>query len=59
MDQAVAPRISTAAGVVVGAAVFVALQAAWRSPELGWLATGLSSRRRFNDSRVAAEVVNV
>jgi hypothetical protein len=31
----------------------------WRSPELGWLTTGLSGRWRANDNRVVAEVVNV
>jgi putative peptidoglycan lipid II flippase len=59
LDRSISPRISTAAAVLVGGAVFLALQAAWRSPELGWLANGLGSRWRIKDSRVVAEVVNV
>jgi putative peptidoglycan lipid II flippase len=35
------PRVSVAAAVLTGAAVFLALQALWRTPELGWLAGGL------------------
>jgi putative peptidoglycan lipid II flippase len=36
------PRVGIAAAVMVGAAVFLALQALWRTPEVGWLAGGLS-----------------
>lgn len=42
----VADRLTLAAGIAVGGAVFVALQALWRSPELGWLVGGLSGRWR-------------
>ncbi len=59
LGRSLAPQLSTAAAVVVGAAVFLAVQAVWRSPELGWLTTGLSGRWRTNDNRVVAEVVNV
>jgi putative peptidoglycan lipid II flippase len=36
------PRVGIAAAVLTGAAVFLALQALWRTPEAGWLAGGLS-----------------
>jgi putative peptidoglycan lipid II flippase len=36
------PRVGIAAAVLVGAAVFLGLQALWRTPEVGWLAGGLS-----------------
>ena len=35
------PRIGIAAAVLVGGALFMALQALWRTPEVGWLAQGL------------------
>lgn len=57
-DRSLAPRVATAVAVLVGGAVFVAVQAAWRSPELGWLASGLTGRWRINDNRVVAEAVN-
>jgi len=40
----IGPRVGIAAAVLVGAAVFLALQTLWRAPELGWLAGGLSQR---------------
>ena len=48
-------QLGIAAAVLVGAAVFIALQAAWRTPELGWLAGGLS-QRFSRDHRILAEV---
>lgn len=57
LGRSVGPRLALAAAVVVGAAVFVALQALLRSPELGWILGGLSSRWAKNN-RVMAEVAN-
>jgi len=51
------PRVGIAAAVLVGGSVFLALQAWWRTPALGWLASGLV-RRRSQDTRVMAEVIN-
>ncbi len=39
------PQVGIAAAALVGGAVFLALQALWRAPELGWLAGGLSQLR--------------
>jgi peptidoglycan biosynthesis protein MviN/MurJ (putative lipid II flippase) len=39
------PRVGVVAAALVGAAVFVAVQALWRTPEVGWLAGGLSQMR--------------
>jgi putative peptidoglycan lipid II flippase len=50
-------RLGIIAAVVIGAAVFLALQALWRTPELGWLAAGLV-RGSSKDGRVMAEVIN-
>jgi len=51
------PRVGIAAAVLVGGSVFLALQAWWRTPALGWLASGLV-RRRSQDPRGMAEVIN-
>src|SRR5947209_2309773 len=48
-------QLGLAAAVLVGAAVFITLQAAWRTPELRWLAGGLS-QRFSRDHRMLAEV---
>ena len=58
LDRSLGPRVATAAAVLIGGAVFLALQALWRSPELGWLASGLSSKRQIKEKRVVAEVIN-
>jgi putative peptidoglycan lipid II flippase len=39
------PRIGILAAAVVGAAVFLAVQALWRTPELSWLAGGFGHLR--------------
>jgi len=49
------PRVGIAAAVLVGAAVFLALQRLWRAPELAWLAGGLS-QRYSKRPQVVAEV---
>ncbi len=49
------PRVGIAAAVLVGAAVFLALQALWRTPEMGWLAGGLS-QWYGKPNRLVAEV---
>ncbi len=53
--QSLGSRVGIAAGVLVGGAVFLALQALWRTPELGWLAGGLS-QRHSKDNRALGEV---
>lgn len=45
--------VAAAAAVLVGAAVFVTVQALWRTPELGWLAGGLSHIRDKAKSTMA------
>jgi hypothetical protein len=42
LGRSLGPRVGITAAVLVGAAVFFALQALWRTPEMGWLAGGLS-----------------
>jgi len=58
IGRSLGPRPAIAAAVVVGAAVFLLLQALMRSPELGWLVGGLTSRWRPTESRVLAEVTH-
>jgi putative peptidoglycan lipid II flippase len=57
LGRSLGPRVGIAAAVLVGGAVFLALQALWRAPELGWLAGGLIGWHH-KDNRVMAEVVN-
>jgi putative peptidoglycan lipid II flippase len=57
LAHSLGPRVGIAAAVLVGAAVFLGLQALWRTPEVGWLAGGLSRRHR-EVNRVLAEVSN-
>jgi len=57
LGRSLGPRVGIAAAVLVGGAVFLALLALWRTPELGWLAGGLI-RRHDNDNRVLAEAIN-
>jgi putative peptidoglycan lipid II flippase len=45
LGQPLGSRVGIAAAAVVGAAVFLALQALWRTPELAWLAGGLGYLR--------------
>jgi putative peptidoglycan lipid II flippase len=51
------PRVGILAAALVGGAVFLGLQAWWRSPELGWLAGGLG-QLRHRERRLAAESIN-
>jgi putative peptidoglycan lipid II flippase len=51
------PRVGILAAALVGGAVFLGLQAWWRSPELGWLAGGLG-QLRHREQRIAAESLN-
>lgn len=39
------PRAGVIAGAMVGAAVYLAVEALWRTPEVGWLAGGLAQMR--------------
>ena len=57
LGRSLGPRVGIAAAVLVGGAVFVALQALWRTPALGWLAGGLT-QRYSKHVRVVAEVGN-
>ena len=50
-------RVAITAAVVVGALVFLAMQAWWRTPELGWLAGGLG-HLRGKAGRAAAGVTH-
>ena len=43
-DTKPAELAAVSVAVLVGAAVFLAIQAAWRAPELGWLRSGLARR---------------
>jgi putative peptidoglycan lipid II flippase len=54
LDGRLGWTVATAGAVVLGAAVFVLLQAWWRAPELAWLAGGLRPRRSAK-ARIAAE----
>jgi putative peptidoglycan lipid II flippase len=45
VGRPIGPRIGITAAALVGAAVFLAFQAMWRTPELGWLAGGLGHLR--------------
>ena len=45
-DTKPAQLVTVSVAVLVGAAVFLAVQAAWRAPELGWLRSGLARGAR-------------
>src|SRR2546427_11388213 len=57
LGRSLGPRVGIAVAVLTGGAVFLALQALWRTPELGWLAQALIGWQR-KDTRVMAEVIN-
>jgi murein biosynthesis integral membrane protein MurJ len=44
-DRPLGPRVGVIAGALVGAAVFLAVEALWRTPEVGWLVGGLAHMR--------------
>lgn len=44
-DRPFGPRVGVIAGAAVGAAVFLAIEALWRAPEVGWLIGGLAHMR--------------
>ena len=48
-------RVGITAAAVVGISIFLAVQAAWRTPELGWLAGGLGYLRGRAGNEVAAD----
>lgn len=58
LGRTVGPRVAIAAAVLVGGFVFLALQALWRSPELGWITGGLTSKWRVEGTAVPVEVIN-
>jgi len=45
LGRPLGPRTAVIAGAVVGAAVYLAVEALWRTPEVGWLAGGLAQMR--------------
>ncbi len=45
MRPPLGPRVAMVSAAVIGAAVFLGLQAWWRTPELGWLTGGVSHLR--------------
>ncbi|MGP0024120.1 MAG: murein biosynthesis integral membrane protein MurJ [Streptosporangiaceae bacterium] len=45
LGRPLGPRVGIVAAALVGAAVYVAVQALWRTPEVGWLAEGLGQMR--------------
>jgi putative peptidoglycan lipid II flippase len=48
-------RVGIAAAAAVGILIFLAVQAAWRAPELGWLAGGLGHLRGRTRSEAVAD----
>ena len=57
LDKSLGPRVGIAAAVLTGAFVFLAIQALWRTPEMGWIGGGLSRWSRRPD-RLVPEVGN-
>jgi len=57
LGRPLGPRVGVLAAAVVGGAIFLALQAWWRSPELGWLAGGLG-QLRGREGRAVEESIN-
>ena len=55
LGRPLGPRVGIIAAALVGVAVFVAVQALWRTPEVTWLSGGLSQMRR-KASRTLAEL---
>ncbi len=57
LGRSLGPRVGIVAAALVGGTLFLALQALWRSPELGWLAGGLG-QVRDRKRAVAAELTH-
>jgi putative peptidoglycan lipid II flippase len=57
LGRPLGPRVGVLAAAVVGGAIFLALQAWWRSPELGWLAGGLG-QLHGREGRAVEESIN-
>jgi putative peptidoglycan lipid II flippase len=55
LDNAIGARLGIIAAAVVGSAIYVAVQAAWRTPELGWLAGGFGHVRDKARRRIVEE----
>jgi putative peptidoglycan lipid II flippase len=53
LGRSLGPRVGIVAAAVVGAVIYLGLQALWRTPEFGWLAGGLG-HLRGKASRVVA-----
>jgi putative peptidoglycan lipid II flippase len=55
LGRPLGPRIGISAAAAVGILIFLAVQAAWRAPELGWLAGGLGHLRGRARSEAVAD----
>jgi murein biosynthesis integral membrane protein MurJ len=54
LGRSLGPRVGIVAAAVVGAVIYLGLQALWRTPEFGWLAGGLGHLRGKARRAVAA-----
>jgi putative peptidoglycan lipid II flippase len=64
LDHPIGARLGILAAALVGSTIYIAVQAAWRTPELGWLAGGFGhvrnkARRRIAEVAEAVEVAEV
>jgi len=61
LDHPIGARLGILAAALVGSTIYIGVQAAWRTPELGWLAGGLGHVRNKARRRIAevAEVAEV
>jgi hypothetical protein len=55
LGRPLGPRIGISAAAAVGILIFLAVQAAWRAPELGWLAGGFGHLRGRARSEAVAD----
>ena len=53
LDRPIGARLGIIAAALVGSAIYIAVQAAWRTPELGWLAGGFGHVRNKARGRIA------
>ncbi|HTZ30357.1 MAG TPA: lipid II flippase MurJ, partial [Streptosporangiaceae bacterium] len=53
LDRPIGARLGILAAALVGGTIYIAVQAAWRTPELGWLAGGLGHVRNKARRRIA------
>jgi putative peptidoglycan lipid II flippase len=53
LNRPIGARLGIVAAALVGGAIYIAVQAAWRAPELGWLAGGFSHVRNKARRQIA------